>query len=100
MIHKSPFPDVEIPDVSLTNFVLRHVDRLAAEPALIDGPSGRTLNYAEFAGGVRSLAGGLVARGFAKGDVLAIMAPNVPEYAVAFHGTAYAGGTVTTVNPT
>ena len=100
MIHKSPFPDVEIPDVSLTNFVLRHASRLAAEPALIDGPSGRTLSYAEFTGAVKSMAGGLVARGFGKGDVLAIMAPNVPEYAVAFHGTAYAGGTVTTVNPT
>ena len=28
------------------------------------------------------------------------MAPNLPEYAVAFHGTAWAGGTVTTINPT
>jgi acyl-CoA synthetase (AMP-forming)/AMP-acid ligase II len=28
------------------------------------------------------------------------MAPNLPEYAVAFHGVAFAGGTVTTVNPT
>ncbi len=100
MIHKSPFPDVEIPEVALTNFVLRHAERLAGEPALIDGPSGRTLTYGEFAGAVKSLAGGLKARGFGKGDVLAIMAPNVPEYAVAFHGVAYAGGVVTTVNPT
>ena len=28
------------------------------------------------------------------------MAPNVPEYAVAFHGTVSAGGAVTSVNPT
>ena len=28
------------------------------------------------------------------------MAPNIPEYASFFHGAAYAGGTVTTVNPT
>ena len=100
MIHKSPFPDVDIPDVPLTEFVLRHAERLAGEPALIEGASGRTLTYGEFAGAVKSLAGGLVSRGFGKGDVLAIMAPNLPEYAVAFHGTAYAGGTVTTVNPT
>jgi 4-coumarate--CoA ligase len=100
MIHKSPFSDVAIPDVSLTDFVLRHAERLADEPALIDGPSRRTLTYAEFTEAVKSLAGGLAARGFGKGDVLAIMAPNVPEYAIAFHGTAYAGGTVTTVNPT
>jgi 4-coumarate--CoA ligase len=28
------------------------------------------------------------------------MSPNLPEYAVAFHGTAMAGGVVTTINPT
>src|SRR5207244_4086166 len=54
----------------------------------------------EFDGAVRRLAGGLVARGLAPGDVIAIMAPNVPEYAVVFHGVAFAGGTVTTINPT
>ena len=47
MIHKSPFPDVEIPDIPLTEFVLQHAERLAGEPALIDGPSGRALTYAE-----------------------------------------------------
>ena len=100
MIHKSPFPDAEIPEITLTDYVLRHADRLANEPALVDGPSGRTMTYAELFGAVKSLAGGLVARGFQPGDVVAIMAPNVPEYALIFHGTAYAGGVVTTVNPT
>ena len=28
------------------------------------------------------------------------MAPNLPEYAVVFHGVAVAGGAVTTINPT
>lgn len=100
MIYKSQFPDVSIPDTLLTPFVLRHAERLADKPALVDGASGRTLTYAEFAHAVKALAGGLKARGFGKGDVLAIMAPNIPEYAVAFHGTAWSGGTVTTINPT
>jgi acyl-CoA synthetase (AMP-forming)/AMP-acid ligase II len=100
MIHTSPLPQITIPDTLLTPYVLQRAERLAAEPALVDGSSGRTLTYAEFAAQVKSLAGGLKARGFGKGDVLAIMAPNIPEYAVAFHGTAWAGGTVTTVNPT
>ena len=38
--------------------------------------------------------------GMAKGEVLAIMAPNIPEYGVVFHGVAMAGGVVTTINPT
>ena len=32
--------------------------------------------------------------------MLAVMAPNAPEYAVVFHAAAMAGGVVTTINPT
>jgi 4-coumarate--CoA ligase len=100
MIHRSPLPDVDIPDVLLSDLVLRHAADLPDKPALIDGPTGRTLTFAGFDDAVRRLAGGLAARGFGPGDVVAIMAPNVPEYAVVFHGVAFAGGTVTTINPT
>ena len=100
MIHRSPLPDIEIPDLPLTSYVLARAADRPDEPALIDGPSGRVLTYGGLDSAIRSLAGGLVASGFAKGDVLALMAPNVPEYAVVFHGAAMAGGVVTTVNPT
>lgn len=100
MIHRSPLPDVEIPRVPLTDYVLARAAELGDKPALVDGASGRTLTYAGLAGAVRSLAGGLVARGFAPGETLALMSPNLPEYAVVFHGVAYAGGVVTTINPT
>jgi acyl-CoA synthetase (AMP-forming)/AMP-acid ligase II len=100
MIHRSPLPDVDIPDESLTTYALYRAAELGDKPALIDGPTGRVLTYAALEQAVRSLAGGLVARGFTKGDVLALMAPNLPEYAVVFHGVAFAGGVITTVNPT
>ena len=100
MVFKSPFPDVDVPDSLLGPFVLQHASRLASAPALVDGASGRTLTYAEFEGALKALAGGLASRGFGKGDVLALMAPNIPEYAVAFHGAAWSGGSVTTINPT
>jgi 4-coumarate--CoA ligase len=48
---------------------------------------------------VKALAGGLTERGFGKGATVAIMAPNMPEFATVFHAVAWAGGTVTTVNP-
>jgi len=99
MIHRSPLPDVEIPDVPLTAYVLAGAASRGDRPALIDGLSGRTLTYPGLESAVGSLAGGLVAGGFARGDVLAIMAPNVPEYAVVFHAVAMAGGIVTTINP-
>jgi acyl-CoA synthetase (AMP-forming)/AMP-acid ligase II len=100
MIYRSPLPDVDIPDESLTTYVLHRARELEDKPALIDGPTGRILTYAGLDRAVRALAGGLAARGFGHGDVLAVMAPNLPEYAIVFHGVAFAGGTVTTINPT
>jgi len=100
MIHPSLLPDVDIPDVPITAFVFAGAVGRDDKAALIDGPSGRTLTYAGLVEAIRSLAGGLVQHGFAKGDVLALMAPNLPEYAVVFHAVAMAGGAVTTLNPT
>ncbi|HVM07939.1 MAG TPA: 4-coumarate--CoA ligase family protein [Acidimicrobiales bacterium] len=100
MTFTSPLPDVELPTTSITDYVLRRASDVPDRPALIDGPSGRTITYGELRELVRRLAGGLAARGFGKGSTLALMAPNIPEYAVVFHGVATAGGTVTTINPT
>jgi acyl-CoA synthetase (AMP-forming)/AMP-acid ligase II len=95
----SPLPDVEIPDVALAPFVLERAGELGDKPALIDGPSGRVLTFADLADQVRRMAGALAAKGFGKGDTLALLSPNVPEYGVAFLATTMTGGTVTTINP-
>jgi len=100
IIHTSPLPPVVIPEVPITEFVLRRTATHPDRPALIDGTSGRVITFAELNDQIHRLAGGLRAAGFAPGDVLALMAPNVPEYAVVFHAVAVAGGTVTTINPT
>jgi len=98
-VYRSPRPAVEIPDRALTPFLLDRVRELGDRPAFVEGPSGRTVTYADFDRGVCALASGLAARGFGKGDVFALYLPNVPEYPIAFHGVALAGGTVTTINP-
>ncbi len=100
MIHRSPFPDADIPERSLTTFVFDRVKERADKPAFIDGPTGRVVPFGDLYDDIARLAGGLVSSGFGPGEVLAIMAPNMPEYAVLFHGAAMAGGTVTTINPT
>ena len=100
IIHSSPLPEVEIPEVPITEFVLRRVADHPDRPALIDGPSGRSYTFQQLSDAVHALAGGLAARGFGRGSTLALMAPNLPEYAIVFHAVAVAGGTVTTVNPT
>ena len=101
MIHNSTLPDVVLPDgISITDYALRLADEMADKPAIIDGPTGRTQTFAELRDGIQLIAGGLAARGFGPGKVLALLAPNIPEYASFFHGAAYAGGIVTTINPT
>jgi len=99
MTVKSSSPDVSIPDVSITDYVLRHAARLGDKPALVDGPTGRTITYRGLADGVRRVAAGLAKRGFKKGDVLAIYSPNLPEYGLALLGSAAIGGVTTTANP-
>ena len=99
MIVRSPWPDVVVPDVSITDYVLRHAERLRDRPSMIDGPTGRTLTFGQLADSIRRVATGLAGRGFRKGDVLAIYSPNLPEYAVIFHAVASLGGINTTVNP-
>lgn len=98
MIFKSPRPDVVIPDQDLVSFVLARCAELADRPALIDGLTGRQISFEQLQIKVNKMAAGLHQRGFSKGDVLAIFCPNVPEYGVAFLGTAAIGGINTTVN--
>ncbi|HUO71371.1 MAG TPA: 4-coumarate--CoA ligase family protein [Solirubrobacteraceae bacterium] len=99
MVIRSPFSDIEIPDMSLSEFVLAGAGDRGEKPALIDAPTGRTITYRQLAESVRAVAAGLAERGFGKGDVFAHYAPNVPEYAVAFHAVASVGGVNTTANP-
>jgi acyl-CoA synthetase (AMP-forming)/AMP-acid ligase II len=99
MIVRSLHPDITIPNSALTPFVLRHADRLADKPALIEAATGRALTYGQLTEEIARTAAGLSERGFRKGDVFAIFAPNCPEYAVAFHAVASCGGIVTTINP-
>lgn len=97
-IIRSREPDVALTDLTITERVFQGID--PARPVLIDGPTGRTLTGAQFIAEVKALAGGLTRRGHGAGRCLALMAPNLPEYCIVFHAVAWAGGTITTLNPT
>ena len=99
MIFRSQYPDAVIPETSLSSFVLERAGARGDKPALIDGPSGRTITYAQLPALIGRAAAGLAQRGFHKGDRFAIYSPNLPEYTIAFHAVAALGGVLTTVNP-
>src|SRR2546421_8282589 len=99
MIFRGPYPEVSIPEVSLTDFIFNTWNKIKDKPALVDGPSGRTYTYAQFEAAVRRVASSLAKRGFKKGDVFAIFSMNCPEYGIVFHAVAMLGGINTPLNP-
>jgi len=99
MIIKGPYPDVTIPEIALTPFVLHRVTDLGNKPALIEGPTGRAITFQQLADSISIAAYNLSQRGFKKGEVFGILSPNCPEYAIAFHAVATLGGIVTPINP-
>ncbi|SDF62104.1 Acyl-CoA synthetase (AMP-forming)/AMP-acid ligase II [Lentzea fradiae] len=98
MVFRSPYPDVEIPDVTLHELLFGDIADRAGRVALIDGTSGASLTYGQLAGAIDRMAAALAARGIGKGDVVGILSPNTPYYAVVFHGILRAGATATTIN--
>jgi acyl-CoA synthetase (AMP-forming)/AMP-acid ligase II len=99
VIHSGPEPSLEIPETDVSSFVLGEAARRGEAEALVDGATGHSIGYAALAGRVRDLAAGLTSRGIGKADVVAVYMPNLPEYAVVFHGVCSAGAVNTTVNP-
>ena len=97
-VFRSRWPDVVIPPMSLPQFLLAAADR-GDRPALVDGPTGRVTSYGRFAALVDRVAAGLAAHGLHKGQVVAILAPNCPDWLVVAYGAMAAGGVVTGINP-
>ena len=98
-VFKSRFADITLQKLSVSERVFQGLSGRPNEPVLIDGPTGRSLNGSETIDQIKRLAGGLNSKGLGAGKVMGIMAPNIPEYAIAFYGMLHAGGTVTTINP-
>ncbi|MGW0517266.1 4-coumarate--CoA ligase family protein [Crossiella sp. NPDC003009] len=100
MIHRSPLPDVEIPDLPVHTYVLAGARERGDHLAVVDGskPDGLRLTYGQLDAAVGRLAAGLHQEGLGKGDVLALFSPNTVAYPVVFYATTTLGAIVSTVN--
>ncbi|CAD0187215.1 Long-chain-fatty-acid--CoA ligase [Ruegeria sp. THAF57] len=92
--------EIEIPDLTITQRVFADLAQRPDDTVLIDGLTNASLSAASFIQAVKQLAGGLTSQGFGAGQTVALMAPNSPEYCIVFHAVGWAGGTITTINPT
>jgi acyl-CoA synthetase (AMP-forming)/AMP-acid ligase II len=99
VIVDSPYPAVEIPEVSLPEFLFGagFGDRADA-PAFIDGATGTSVTFDELTGMVVRIAAALHERGLRRGDVVALFAPNSPAWVAVFQGVLRANGIVTSAN--
>jgi acyl-CoA synthetase (AMP-forming)/AMP-acid ligase II len=98
-IYRSARPDVVLPQLPLSAYVFEHADRWPDAPAFIEGPTGRIVSFRQLRDLIRRVSVGLAARGVRKGEVVALYAPNVPEYAAVLHGAVSIGVVATTANP-
>ena len=88
----SPYPDVEIPNLSVPEFVLAAGRERPDAPALDRRPLRRRRSpTASWPSYVDRFAAALHEAGLRKGDVVAVLSPNTPWYPVVFHGIAAAG---------
>lgn len=99
MIFESRYPPVAMRDVTITERVFEGLETNADRTVLVDGPTGTSRTGAEVIDRIKRFAGGLTQSGFA-GETVALMSTNHVDYPVVFHGTLYAGGTISTANPT
>ncbi len=99
MVFRGPLPDIEIPNLSVYDFLFGSIDLTDLDRvAIVDGASGAETTYRQLVGQIGLVAGALAARGIGNDDVVALHSPNVPIFASVFHGILRSGATATTVN--
>lgn len=89
--------DLEIPRKSLPDMLSETVAKYPDNKAL--SFFGRKITYRELQGGVSAFAAALQSNGVQKGDRVAIMLPNCPQYVISYFGILSVGGIVTQINP-
>jgi acyl-CoA synthetase (AMP-forming)/AMP-acid ligase II len=90
----APYPELPVSDL-LRDSATRWPDEIA----LVDGVTDAEYTFARIWEASLGLARALQDEGVEKGDRVGIVAPNSPEWIIAFHGAILAGATVTTLNP-
>src|SRR5919107_3877674 len=89
--------ETEIYEGSLTDFFRSSVEEHRDKTALTF--YGATFDFARLEAFSEKMAASLAVRGVKKGDRVALMLPNCPQYVVSFFATVRLGAVVTQLNP-
>lgn len=88
---------VVVPEQPVHRFLDSAVRRFASRPAVRFGSL--TLSYRALEERVNRCANALLALGMGRGERVALLLPNLPQFVIAFFGTLRAGGVVVPVDP-
>src|SRR4051794_27213835 len=83
---------IDYPEVPLHALLENSASRYASNRALAF--FGHIINYRDLNAAADRFAAGLVRLGLRKGDRVALVLPNCPQFVIAFYGTLKAGGVV------
>ncbi|KAB0799536.1 hypothetical protein PPYR_07416 [Photinus pyralis] len=92
--------NIEIPQSSVTDYVWKNLEKWHNKTALVCGETGRSYSFSDVytkSDRISNYLGHLSELN--KGDTIAIILPNVPEYALVALGALKAGYKITTINP-
>lgn len=95
----SPHKDIDIPEVTLHEYLSNRLEKYADLLALECGISGRRYTYRQLDQHSKRFAVSLLKAGIKPGQVLAVVLPNCPEFVVAILSGLEAGLKVSPVNP-
>jgi acyl-CoA synthetase (AMP-forming)/AMP-acid ligase II len=99
MSFTSPFPDVDIPDVGVYDYLFGSIDAADLDRvAMVEARSGTQTSYREMIAGINVFAAAMAGRGIGVADVVGLLAPNSSTFAIAYHGILRAGATATTIS--
>ena len=85
-------PDLDIPNVSLSEFVFGGLtDEEAAQDAIVHDATATRLTFGQVRDHAMSVATWLAAQGIGPGDAVTIVLANSPEFVTAFHGIVRCG---------
>lgn len=95
----SPVPQIEIPNVNLQQYIWSNMSQWADKIAVECVVTGRKYSYTQCFEHSNSVTNFTRTLGLRKGDTIAILALNVPEYILVVLGCIQAGLRVSPINP-
>jgi len=90
---------LNIPKISLPQYLFRNLDTVREKPALIDAPSGKTISFNTLHDTSRSLASGLLRHGVVSGDVVGVVCGNSIEFVQFYLACGWIGAVLSPMSP-